>query len=179
MNPEVILVNNQDEEIGRCEKLQAHREGLCHRAYSIFIFSEDNPKQILLHKRNHLKYHSGNKWTNTCCSHPQPGETLQESAHKRLQYEMGIKVQTFEHAGTHLYKHAFENGLIEHELDHILVGFIKKYRPIAPNPEEATATLWSSVNDVDSWLSRAPDDWSAWFEATWNIAKKHIIAYTQ
>lgn len=171
MNTEVILVNEHDEPQGTCEKIQAHLQGLCHRAYSIFIFSEQD-HNVLLQKRYHQKYHSGSKWTNTCCSHPQPNEKNHESAIKRLRYEMGIDCVHLEHVGEYLYKHRFENGLIEHEYDHIFIGKIDKYTALAPHPEEVSACLWINTEDLENWLRTTPSDFTPWFEKTWHLANR-------
>jgi isopentenyl-diphosphate delta-isomerase len=114
----LVLVNEQDEPIGEIEKMEAHRKGLLHRAFSVFIFDDNG--RMLLQQRAMSKYHSGGLWTNACCSHPGPGEETLASAKKRLKEEMGFEIN--EALLTFTYKARFDNGLIEHEHDHVLVG---------------------------------------------------------
>ena len=120
----VILVDEQDITIGKMEKQQAHLEGLLHRAFSIFIFNSEN--KLLLQKRASSKYHCGGLWTNTCCSHPRENETVQEAANRRLQEEMGMQCDLTP-IFSFVYKANFENGLTEHEFDHVL---LKKWKII-------------------------------------------------
>ena len=116
---EVILVNEADEQIGVMEKMEAHEKGLLHRAFSVFIFNDKG--EMLLQQRALNKYHSGGLWTNACCSHPRPGEDTLQAAKRRLMEEMGIETSlTLKNSFT--YKTAFENGLTEHEFDHIFIG---------------------------------------------------------
>jgi len=115
----VVLVDENDNEIGVEEKINAHRKGLLHRAFSIFVFNSKN--ELLLQKRAADKYHSGGLWSNTCCSHPRPGENLKDAAHRRLQEEMGFDCSLRE-VFSFLYKKSFDNGLTEHELDHVFFG---------------------------------------------------------
>ena len=115
----VILVNEQDEPIGLMEKMEAHEKGLLHRAFSILIFNSNG--EMLLQQRASGKYHSPNLWTNACCSHPMPGESLFDAAHRRLKEEMGF--DTFlSHAFTFTYRTDFDNGLTEHEIDNVFTG---------------------------------------------------------
>ena len=116
---EVILVDEHDREIGSGEKLQIHQEGKLHRAFSVLVFNWK--QELLLQKRKETKYHSGGLWTNTCCSHPRPGELTLEAAQRRLHEEMGLTCPLRE-VGNFIYRAEFENGLIEHEYDHVLAG---------------------------------------------------------
>ena len=127
----VILVDTKDNQTGISEKLEAHKKGLLHRAFSIFLFNDQD--QLLLQKRADEKYHSGGLWTNTCCSHPSPGEFLIKSAQNRLKEEMGIST-SLSPLFSFIYKAEFDNGLIEHELDHVFIGTFNA-NPL-PNPEE-------------------------------------------
>lgn len=114
----VILVNEQDEVLGVMEKMEAHEKALLHRAFSVFIFNDKH--ELLLQQRAFSKYHSGGLWTNTCCSHPRPGESTEAAAIRRLKEEMGFTAN-LEKAFSFTYKAHFENGLTEHEFDHGLL----------------------------------------------------------
>ena len=116
---EVILVNSEDEILGTMPKMEAHQKGILHRAFSIFLFNSD--KELLLQKRSNSKYHSPGLWTNTCCSHQRIDETSIQAANRRLKEEMGITAN-LEQMFTFKYKTSFNNGLIEHEFDHVLIG---------------------------------------------------------
>src|SRR5215468_430433 len=113
---QVILVNELDEEIGTMEKLSAHEQGVLHRAISVFIFNEKG--EMLLQQRASRKYHSGGLWTNACCSHPHPGEATHAAALRRLKEEMGFET-SLKKAFDFVYKTSFDNGLTEHEFDHV------------------------------------------------------------
>jgi len=155
----VILVNEHDEAIGTMEKLEAHQKGLLHRAISVFIF--DSQGRLLLQQRAAHKYHSAGLWTNTCCSHPAPGESTLDAAHRRLEEEMGMCTPlTF--AFTFRYRAAFDNGLIEHELDHVFVGYTDEV-PI-PNSEEVAAYRWADRETIDRENSKHPEAYTAWFK---------------
>jgi isopentenyl-diphosphate delta-isomerase len=116
---QVILVNEQDQPVGACEKMSAHEQGLLHRAFSVFIFNSRG--RLLLQQRSKGKYHSGGLWTNTCCSHPRPGETTEDAAYRRLQEEMGFQTELF-HAFTFTYRAELDKELVEHEIDHVFTG---------------------------------------------------------
>ena len=116
---EVILVDENDVQTGTMEKMEAHRQGLLHRAFSIFIFNSNG--EFLLQQRAPGKYHNGNLWTNTCCSHPLPGENILEAANRRLSEEMGFTTK-LSPAFTFIYNAKFDNGLTEHEFDHVFTG---------------------------------------------------------
>src|SRR5579872_394906 len=132
MNKEyVVLVDEQDRELGTMEKMQAHREGKLHRAVSVFIF--DPEKKLLLQKRADGKYHSAGLWTNTCCSHPHLHESPEAAAVRRLQEEMGITCK-LRHAFNFTYTATFENNLSEHEFDHVFFGESSEIPK--PDPEE-------------------------------------------
>ncbi|MDQ3101337.1 MAG: isopentenyl-diphosphate Delta-isomerase, partial [Bacteroidota bacterium] len=136
---QVVLVNEQDEEIGTMPKLEAHQKGVLHRAFSIFIFNDDG--ELLLQRRAKDKYHSAGLWSNTCCSHPRSGEALEIAAVRRLREEMGMEVP-LQHRTSFIYHAEFENGLKEHELDHIFFGRSMK----DPNPDPAEVADWKYVN---------------------------------
>ena len=156
---EVILVDEHDQAIGTMEKLEAHQKGLLHRAISVFIF--DRQGRLLLQQRAAHKYHSPTLWTNTCCSHPAPGETAADAAHRRLQEEMGMRVPlTF--AFTFHYRAPFDNGLVEHELDHVFIGYTDE-SPI-PNPEEVAAYRWVDRAAIDREIRMHPEHYTVWFK---------------
>jgi isopentenyl-diphosphate delta-isomerase len=160
MNDKVILVDEKDNEIGTEEKLKAHQDGgKLHRAFSVFVFNDKG--EMMLQKRAKSKYHFGGLWTNTCCSHPQPGETAEETAHKKLQQEMGFDTRLVE-AFTFIYKAEHENGLTEHELDHVLIGIFNGEPK--PNPEEADEWKWISKEDLQKDVKENPDNYTPWFK---------------
>ena len=152
MTNKVILVDKENNKIGTEEKIQAHLKSLLHRAFSIFIFNDNN--EILLQKRAENKYHSGSLWTNTCCSHPYDGLSTLECAEIRLVEEMGIKTK-LEEIFSFIYKESFQNGLTEYEYDHVFFG---KYSsdPIL-NPEEASDFKWIKINDLKN---QFPNFWT-------------------
>src|SRR5207237_2208441 len=117
----VILVDEKNQPIGQAEKMQAHRENLLHRAFSVFIVRNESQPEILLQQRARHKYHSPLLWTNTCCSHPHLGESVIEAGKRRLQEELGISAE-LKDLGWFQYNAHFDNGLSEHEIDHVLIG---------------------------------------------------------
>ncbi len=161
----VILVDERDEPIGTMEKLEAHRKGVLHRAISVFIFNREG--RLLLQQRALHKYHSGGLWTNTCCSHPAPGESTHAAAHRRLQEEMGMEIPlTF--AFTFLYHAPFANGLVEHELDHVFIGYTDASPVI--NPEEVAQSRWVSLAEIDAEVASNPEAYTAWFKLIYKRA---------
>ncbi len=156
---QVILVNEQDEEIGTMEKMHAHEKAVLHRAISIFIFNEKN--EMLLQQRAMKKYHSGGLWTNACCSHPRPGEETDTAAVRRLKEELGFETllhKVFDFT----YKASFDNGLTEHEFDHVFTG---KYNgPIYPNKNEVQDYCFKSVDEIESSLQTHPHKYTVWFK---------------
>ncbi len=166
---EVILVNEADEVLGTMEKLEAHEKGLLHRAFSIFIF---NPRgEMLLQQRADEKYHSGGLWTNTCCSHPEPGSELAYSALQRLKEEMGFET-TLRHAFTFIYKASFDNGLTEHEYDHVFTGIYDG--SIQPDPAEVKHWDYFSIPQVKQMLAAEPGKFTAWFRIAFPLIEKHF-----
>lgn len=155
----VILVNEQDIAIGEMEKIEAHEKALLHRAFSIFIFNSNG--DMLLHQRATTKYHSPGLWTNTCCSHPQPGEEIDAAAIKRLQEEMGFTTP-LRRAFTFIYQAAFDNGLTEHELDHVFVG--RYDGTVNPNPEEVNNYKHENINTVAAQIEQQPELFTEWFK---------------
>lgn len=155
----VILVDEQDREIGFMEKLEAHKSGKLHRAFSIFIFNDRD--ELLLQRRALEKYHSKGLWTNTCCSHPAPGESIQEAAEKRLIEEMGLHVD-LESAFEFLYKADVCDGLIEYEYDHVFFG--RSNDDPVLNTEEAMDFKWSNLSAIQEDILTNSEQYSAWFK---------------
>lgn len=153
----VILVDEKDEQIGLMEKLEAHQKGLLHRAFSVFAFNDAN--ELLLHQRAAGKYHSPGCWTNTCCSHPRENETILEAGNRRLQEEMGMQC-VLEPVFSFIYRAEFDNGLIEHELDHVLLGRFsgKPY----PNAEEAQDWKYISLEQLQKEINETPERFTPW-----------------
>lgn len=160
MTQEVILVNEEDKSLGTAEKLAAHRTGDLHRAFSIFIFNSQG--QMLLHRRAQGKYHSGGLWTNACCSHPQPGETTEAAAHRRLQEEMGFDTE-LEEIFQFIYRAELDNELVEHELDHVFVGSCDAEPE--PDPAEVGDWRWIDLEELERDLEERPEQYTEWFKA--------------
>jgi len=154
----VILVNEQDEEIGILEKMEAHEKALLHRAFSVFVFNAKH--EMLLQRRALSKYHSAGLWTNTCCSHPRPGEAVADAARRRLKEEMGLETP-LRYKTQFIYKAPFDNGLTEHELDHVFTGTTNT-NPVI-NPEEVDTYKWMSVEDIKLAIQQQPEQFTAWF----------------
>lgn len=156
---QVILVNKADEPVGTMDKMQVHQKGLLHRAFSIFIFNSKG--QMLLQQRAFDKYHSGGLWTNACCSHPLPGEQTPDAAHRRLKEEMGFETK-LEEAFSFIYITHFDNGLTEHELDHVFTGFFEG--EILPDAEEVSDHAYRSMDDIRLSIKNAPELYTSWFK---------------
>ncbi|MEO9967090.1 MAG: isopentenyl-diphosphate Delta-isomerase [Reichenbachiella sp.] len=156
---EVVLVDEKDNVIGRSEKLEAHRQGHLHRAFSIFIFNTKG--RMLLQQRAADKYHSGGLWTNACCSHPRPDESTPEAANRRLKEELNMEA-VLEFMFSFQYKAAFENGLIEHELDHVFVGTSDESPTL--NTDEATAYKYVSTDELLIDINIRPEAYTFWFK---------------
>lgn len=155
---EVILVDGKDQPCGAMEKMEAHRLGVLHRAFSIFIFSSHG--ELLLQQRAIEKYHSGGLWTNTCCSHPFPGEETENAAARRLREELGFETK-LKKIFDFVYKADFDNGLIEHEFDHVFTGQYEG--EIRMNPEEVKAVCYKRMPDIRDELMADPALYTAWF----------------
>ena len=155
----VILVNESDEPQGTMEKIEAHEKALLHRAFSVFVFNDN--KELMLQQRALYKYHSPGLWTNTCCSHQRMGEDSLSAGVRRLREEMGFETQ-LEFKGSFIYKAPFDNGLTEHELDHILVGHYNGTPQI--NPEEVASWRWISMDDLKTDIDTHPELYTVWFK---------------
>ncbi|MBP6310721.1 MAG: isopentenyl-diphosphate Delta-isomerase [Flavobacteriales bacterium] len=161
---QVILIDPDDRELGHMEKLAAHREGMLHRAFSVFVFNDHG--ELLLQQRASSKYHSAGLWTNTCCGHPRPGETIQEAAGRRLFEEMGVKIELTP-VFHFVYRAELENGLVENELDHVLIGRFSKDPD--PDPSEASDWRWVQRESLARELKEYPKLFTAWFPlCVWN-----------
>ncbi|MBU1201144.1 MAG: isopentenyl-diphosphate Delta-isomerase [Nanoarchaeota archaeon] len=155
----VILVDENDKEVGIEEKMDAHIKRKLHRAFSIFVYNSKG--ELLLQQREKSKYHCGGLWTNTCCSHPRPGEELKDAIHRRLKEEMGFDCELKEKF-SFLYKAKFDNGLTENELDHVFVGFSDKTPNI--NLQEVEDYKLISISDLKKDILKNPDDYTSWFK---------------
>lgn len=155
----LILVDEQDNQVGICEKMQAHEKGLMHRAFSVFLFNKKG--EMLLQQRAIEKYHSGGLWTNTCCSHPYPGETTLDAANRRLHEELGICADICE-VFDFSYRAEFSNGLIENEFDHVFVGEFEG--EIAPNTHEVMAVKYVAMHELETELQNNAAAYTAWFQ---------------
>jgi isopentenyl-diphosphate delta-isomerase len=154
----VILVDEQDNAIGTMEKQQAHVEGVLHRAFSIFIFNSE--KKLLLQKRASSKYHCGGLWTNTCCSHPRENETVLEAANRRLNEEMGMSCD-LQSIFSFVYKAEFENGLTEHEFDHVFFGQSNQTPTL--NREEVEDFRYVGMEELQTEIKENPAHFTPWF----------------
>lgn len=170
MNEEqVILVNENDEQIGLMPKMEAHEKAVLHRAFSVFIFNSKN--ELMLQQRAAHKYHSPLLWTNTCCSHQRDGESNIEAGTRRLQEEMGFTTSLKE-TTSFIYKAPFDNGLTEHELDHIMVGYYEQAPVI--NPDEVEDWKWMPLEDVRADIAAQPELYTAWFKIIFEKFYEHI-----
>jgi isopentenyl-diphosphate delta-isomerase len=154
----VILVDEHDNAIGTMEKQQAHVEGLLHRAFSVFIFNSE--KKLLLQKRASSKYHCGGLWTNTCCSHPRENENTLEAANRRLHEEMGLQC-SLTPLFTFSYKTEFDNGLTEHEIDHVFFGSTDEMPKI--NSLEVEDYRYIGIEELQLEIKESPQHFTTWF----------------
>lgn len=165
----VILVNENDEQIGVMEKIEAHEKALLHRAFSVFILNDEG--ELMLQQRALHKYHSPGLWTNTCCSHQREGESNISAGKRRLQEEMGFVTELAE-AVSFIYKAPFDNGLTEHEYDHVMLGTYND-EPVI-NPEEVASWKWMDVQAVKDDIAANPDMYTAWFKIIFDKFYEHI-----
>ncbi|MBF8151094.1 isopentenyl-diphosphate Delta-isomerase [Winogradskyella sp. F6397] len=156
---QVILVDENDNKIGLMPKMEAHEKALLHRAFSVFVFNDKN--ELMLQQRALHKYHTPGLWTNTCCSHQRDGESNLEAGKRRLQEEMGF-VTDLEEKTSFVYKAPFDNGLTEHEYDHIMVGYYNAAPNI--NPDEVASWKWMSLEAVKTDIAENPQIYTAWFK---------------
>jgi isopentenyl-diphosphate delta-isomerase len=156
---DVILVDENDTELGSMEKLEAHQKGVLHRAFSVFVFNDKH--ELLLQRRAFGKYHSEGLWTNSCCSHPAPGETLVEAGKRRMKEEMGMDIEPSP-LFSFVYRAELDNQLIEHELDHVLIAHSDETPHL--NPAEAIAFKWMNLSEIREDMQVNPTSYTAWFK---------------
>lgn len=156
---QVILVDENDNQIGLMPKMEAHEKALLHRAFSVFVFNDNN--ELMLQQRALHKYHSPGLWTNTCCSHQRDGESNIEAGKRRLQEEMGF-VTELEETTSFIYKAPFDNGLTEHEYDHIMIGYYNAEPNI--NEDEVADWKWMNLEDVKVDMALHSEKYTAWFK---------------
>lgn len=170
---QVILVNEQDEPIGLMGKMEAHEKAVLHRAFSVFVLNDQN--EVMLQQRAAHKYHSPLLWTNTCCSHQRAGETNIEAGTRRLSEEMGFTTELKE-LFHFIYKAPFDNGLTEHELDHVMVG---RYNGVPEiNPEEVASWKWMSIEDIKSDMKSHPEAYTIWFKIIFDEFYHYLEEHT-
>ncbi len=169
----MVLVDENDQQLGLLEKTATHQQGKLHRAFSVFLFrlcpKDHNVIEILLQQRHIGKYHCGGLWTNACCSHPREGESLIMAGKRRMQEELLLSTE-LQHVDQFIYKAEFTNGLIEHELDHVLVGIyndeVSDY-----NNTEVQAMRWISLEELDKDLRDKADSFTPWFERAYRLTQ--------
>jgi isopentenyl-diphosphate delta-isomerase len=169
----VILVNTADQPVGRMEKFEAHQRGLLHRAFSVFLFNERG--ETLLQQRAAGKYHSPLLWTNSCCSHQREGESNLEAATRRLHEELGIdpsQISELKDSFHFIYRAEFDNGLTEHELDHVILGQFDG--TVTLNTEEVEAVRWISMPDLTREMEANPEQFTAWFQIIFREYQSHL-----
>lgn len=167
MTEYVVLVNEEDKSIGTMEKMEAHTKGALHRAFSVFIFNSKG--ELLLQQRALEKYHSPGLWTNTCCSHPRPDEAVEDAAHRRLAEEMGMEC-SLDYRFRFLYKAQFNNGLIEHELDHVFFG--RSDMPPLLNAQEVADYRYIKMELLEKDLKEFPENYSPWLRVCFEKVKQ-------
>jgi len=154
----VILVDETDNAVGEMGKMEAHIKGILHRAFSVFVM--DGSNRLLMQRRALEKYHSPGLWTNTCCSHPRSGEAVGQAAHRRMKEEMGFDCP-LDSVFTFIYHATFDNGLTEHELDHVLIGFSEEIPN--PNPYEVHEYKWMPLPEIAKSIRDNPELYTVWF----------------
>ena len=165
----VVLVDRNDNPMGLMPKLEAHEKGVLHRAFSVFILNRKG--QLMLQRRALDKYHSPGLWTNTCCSHPRESESIIEAGLRRLKEEMGFTTP-LEPMFSFIYKSKFDNGLREHEFDHVLLGYYDK--PPFINAIEVSEWKWMSLEKIILEIKNKPEDFTVWFKIIFERFYNHI-----
>lgn len=166
---EIILVDENDNEVGVMEKLEAHRQGRLHRAFSMLVFNSSG--ELMLQRRARTKYHSGGLWTNTCCSHPRPGEKIQDSVRRQLCYEMGIEVDP-KFIFKFKYRAVLDNNLIENEFDHVFIGMYDGVPKL--NETEAEDWRFEDIPTLKEWMKNDPDLFTIWFRNIVDLLPQNI-----
>ena len=164
----VVLVDEFDKELGIMEKMEAHQKALLHRAFSVFLFNSKG--EMLLQRRAASKYHSGGLWTNACCSHPRPGESNLDAATRRTFEELGFYPEIRD-AFSFIYKAEFDNGLTEHEFDHVFVGEYEG--PVIPDPKEVSEYCYKSLDQIRTELLQQPHLYTEWFKIAFHEVEGH------
>lgn len=170
MEEKVILVNETDDQLGLMGKMEAHKKGILHRAFSVFVFN--NKGELLLQQRALDKYHSPGLWTNTCCSHQRDGESSLVAGKRRLEEEMGFFCD-LEEVFWFIYSAAFDNGLTEHELDHVMVGYYDNDPVI--NLQEVASFKWMSLDKVKQDIAEHPQNYTEWFKIIFKEYDERLI----
>jgi isopentenyl-diphosphate delta-isomerase len=160
----VVLIDEADAALGEGEKLDVHRQGALHRAFSVFAFNAAG--ELLLQRRALSKYHSGGLWTNTCCGHPRPGEATADAARRRLFEELGMACGELSPAGVYRYRAELKD-MVENELDHLLVTQVTDEPE--PHPDEVVEWRYIALDELSAWLDDRPEDFTAWFAPAWRI----------
>lgn len=166
----VVLVNENDQQIGTMPKIEAHEKAVLHRAFSIFVMNDKG--ETMLQQRAGHKYHSPLLWTNTCCSHQRDGESNLEAGTRRLQEEMGFETELTE-LFSFIYKAPFDNGLTEHELDHVMMGHYND-EPVI-DPKEVADWKWMKPEHVKQDIKANPDEYTVWFKIIFEKFYDHLI----
>lgn len=169
MDEMITIVDNFDNVLGYEGKLNVHRKGLLHRAFSLFIY-DSKLNKMLIHQRAKNKYHSGGLWTNACCSHPRKGEDLNTAVYRRTIEELGVSIPEVDYeigkikeCGKFTYRKEF-GELTEYEIDHVFVWFVDStILQLAPSKDEIENLMWIDLHDLMKWLESSPDDFTAWF----------------
>ena len=168
----VILVDENDNPIGTMPKMEAHEKAMLHRAFSVFILNAND--EVLLQQRANDKYHSAGLWTNTCCSHPHPGEDTLGAARRRLKEEMGMEAD-LQFVFKFMYKAPFDNLLTEHEIDHVFIGKTDQLPVI--NPEEVASYKYMKPEDIKLDMEQNPQSYTVWFRIIFNEFYKEIFTH--
>jgi len=169
LEEKVILVNEKDEQIGLMGKMEAHEKALLHRAFSVFVINDKN--QIMIQQRAMEKYHSPGLWTNTCCSHQRDGESNIEAGKRRLMEEMGFTTDLKE-LFSFIYIAPFDNGLTEHEFDHVMVGSFEGEPNL--NPHEVADWKWMTAEEIKTDMNQHPEIYTEWFKIIFDEYYTHI-----
>lgn len=182
MNDVLILVDEQDKEIGTEEKIDAHRKGLLHRAFSLFIY-DSKLNKMLIQRRAINKYHSGGLWTNACCSHPRKGEDLNTAVYRRTIEELGVSIPKADYeigkikeCGKFTYRKDF-GELTEYEIDHVFAWLVdSSILQFVPNKDEIEDLMWIDIHDLINWLEGNPDNFTAWFFPAYEIFINDVLS---
>jgi isopentenyl-diphosphate Delta-isomerase len=169
---QVVLVDEKDQETGRMEKIEAHVKGILHRAFSVFIVNSSG--QLLLQRRSKEKYHSPGLWTNTCCSHPRPDEPVENAALRRLVEEMGFDC-ILHRSFSFIYRFEFDNGLTEHEFDHVLIG--KSDDVPRPDPGEVSEFRYADIEVLEKDINENPENYTVWFRIAYPKVKEKLKVF--